>query len=150
MSGTWTRDRVFTIEEAAGIIGVPSSTVREWLAKAGNLISAKSGARRFMSATDIFIAAVARHLIATGYATTTAVEIAFSLHGGSSADVATIEHDDIVVARAGGGDVSSAALSKMGALADIADESDAFIILAYQFAAKVLAETNTLRSNSHA
>lgn len=104
MSTGWAQDRAFNPREAAEILGLPESTLRDWLAfGAAPYLSRKRGAQRRMSAADIYKAAIMARLIKAGYAIPEAAAEAWVACGGQDVDPLNVSLATVFVAQPGGG-----------------------------------------------
>lgn len=140
----WARERVFSVAEAAKLADMPESTLRDWLASGGGpFMSGKFGSSRRMSATDIFVAVIAKRLIKAGYQILVGTCEAWRIAGGPHANVAEIYAGLVYVAQPGGGMASVVAAPLMEAGQHIADEGSV-IILAGQIAADIAASARAL------
>lgn len=112
MSRHWARDRAFAVAEAAEILKVHESTLRDWLASgAAPYASAKKGSSRVLSAADIYILSIAKWLVAAGYSILVGTAEAWRVAGGPDADPQNVGLEEIILGELGGGEMGSVMLA---------------------------------------
>lgn len=108
MPRSWARDRAFAVAEAAEILKVHESTLRDWLASgAAPYASGKKGHSRVLSAADIYVLSIAKWLVAAGYSILVAAAEAWRVAGGPDADPQNVAAGEVVLGELGGGEMGT-------------------------------------------